>query len=848
MTRTFNDIIDTPRSEKITFVWIEPKERFLIWTLHSGAVYKRAVSHFVVNIQEGTTSLVEGSGASLSSGEWWFDAENGFVYIRTSDDSNPNTKDVVGTYRLFYSNSPLNLPFDLNSGTDVEYQGRLKSTSPITKQLDDEQIGVALESNTTISLENTDGHFDEFYDTLFFENKTVKIYAWSPLVPLSEKQLLFNGTIQDKSFSTSQVQFKCKDFIYKLREPVGLNLFSSSDGSVPDSFINTPKRRIYGKFDNLDCVPVSAILDGFNLTGTVAGTSESATLTGTGTSFLDECSPGDKLIIDLTTEIIELEIDSVDSDTQLTMTENVTTSFADQTVKDQPIRPFRKKNRTWYIANHKLRAPSTTVDVGTQPNRFSVLDGSDILSGDLIEVDGQEAFVKRINNGDIVLKSNLGNGTPSNGDTVTKSPVSNAYINENEAFINRDWTITNTTTKAEIVFKNDAEFNIAKPRSIIGSITFANGSRTVNASGVDFTNFVETRDWIRSDDINHATWYEILSVSETSLELRVAYAGNNNTGSAEIKNPNLINDGSLITVNCVGLERSGVWIKTASDAVKDMIEQDAGLTNTNAASFTQSDLEAPYTLSLAIPERLQDDKPIIRDVITKINKSVFGSLVTNSSEELVYNVLTTEKPESLAAIKDHDIVGEITVQSKNDIVRKVNLKYRQFIDRFTGESAFNLSEQTSDFVDTYIENKAELDVTAYLYETADADQIAQRYLLYSSLSSSTVKVRGKYKFILNNLNDKLWLNLDRLYKRFGGRDRQKIGIISKITKNGENVDVEFNDLGNLFNRVNCIAPNTANDFTSATNDEKIKDAYICDDSLEVPSTASDQELGQNLIG
>lgn len=844
---TFAELANKPTSEKVTLVWVEPKERFLVWTLDSGYVYKRDVSYFVVDILEGTTSLTQGSSSSLSSGQWWYDAENGTVYIRTSDDSNPNTKDVVGTYRLFYSNSPLNLPYDLSSGPDVEYQGRLKSTSPITQQLDEEQIGVALESNTSITLENTDGHFDEFYDVLFFENKAVKVYAWSPVLPLSEKQLLFDGTIQDKSFSTSQVQFKCKDFMYQLREPVNLNLFSSSDGSVPDSFINTPKRRIYGKFDNLDCVPVSAVLDGFNLTGTVAGSVDSAVLTGTGTSFLDECSPGDKITITLSTEILEYDIASVDSDTQITLSENVTIAFTGQTVKNKPTRPYRKKNRTWYIANHKLRAPSTTIATGSQPNRFTLTDPTDFETDDLIEIDGEEAYIKRISGSNVVLESNLGSGTPSGGETVTKNPLYKAFIGTNEAFLNRDWTVTNTTSKAEIVFENDAEFNIAKPKSIPGSVTFTGSSRNVTATGVNFLDYVETRDWIRSDDITHTTWYEILSVAETTIVLRTAYAGSNNTGSAEVKNPELIDDDSLITVNCIGLERSSAWIKTASDVVKDLVEQDAGLSNTNAASFTQSDLDAPYTLSLAIPESLKGSVPIIRDVITKINKSVFGSLVTNSSQELVYNVLAPHKDEGIAAIKDDDVIGEIKVQSRNDIIRKVNLKYRQFIDRFTGEQAFKLATETSDFVDTYISSKAELDLVAYLYDDDAATEIAQRYLFYNSLSSSTLSIESGYRFMLNNLNDKLWLQFDRLYKRFGNRDRKKIGLINKITKNGERVSVEINDLSNIFNRSANVADDSSNEFTSATDDEKAVIGFICDDSLSVPDTTSDQELGQNII-
>jgi hypothetical protein len=193
------------------------------------------------------------------------------------------------------------------------------------------------------------------------------------------------------------------------------------------------------------------------------------------------------------------------------------------------------------------------------------------------------------------------------------------------------------------------------------------------------------------------------------------------------------------------------------------------------------------------------------------------------------------------------VIGEIKVQSRNDVIRKVNLKYRPFVDRFTKESAFKLSEQTSDFVDTYIGNKSELELTAYLYETDDADEIAQRYLFYNSLSSSTLSIQSGYKFMLNNLNDKLWLQFDRLYKRFGNRDRKKIGLINKITKNGERVSVEITDLGNIFTRSANIADDSSNDFSSATDDEKVINGYVTDDSLEVPNTSSDRELGQNII-
>ncbi|NIN00252.1 MAG: hypothetical protein GTO24_19895, partial [candidate division Zixibacteria bacterium] len=68
------------------------------------------------------------------------------------------------------------------------------------------------------------------------------------------------------------------------------------------------------------------------------------------------------------------------------------------------------------------------------------------------------------------------------------------------------------------------------------------------------------------------------------------------------------------------------------------------------------------------------------------------------------------------------------------------------------------------------------------------------------------------------------------------------------TKNGSATQVEFNDLSNIFNRVPAIAPDTANDFSGASENELIKYGYIVDNTLEVPDTSSEKELGANIIG
>lgn len=847
MTNVYSDYANKTRSSKLVLCHLEATQRATVFANPSGNTYTKSVSYFVIDVLEDGTSLTEASSSSVTTGEWYFDALTNTLYLNCSDDANPNTHTIRIKYRLFFSNRPIDLPYDLSSGDDVHYHGLLKSNSPIKRELDDEQIGIMLETSTNINFENTHGYFDDFYDVLIFENQAVQIYSWSEILPLSEKKKLFDGVIQNKSFTTSQVSFSCKDFTYTLREPISYTNFSSSDGDVPERYLNTPKRRLFGQFKQLQCVPTDATLDGFNLTGTVLGAVDSSTITGTGTSFLSELSPQDEIIYTTTNETKKYTILSVESDTSATLSETLDASIPNASVKVKPFRPYRGKNRNWHIAGHKLRSPSTTVSAATQANRFTASDVSDLFAGDLIKVDGENAFIKRISGSNIVLTANLQAGIPSVSDTIVKNPISKVYINGSEVFIDRDWTVSNGANDAILQIDSLAEFNVAPIQNIPVNLTFTNSSRSVTVSGLDFRTEVQTRDWIRSDDVSHTTWYEVLEVKENEILLRTAYAGGNTTTNAQKKNVSLLDDDAIVTVNCVGQERSSAWVKTASDAVKDLLENDAGLSNINTSSFTDADADSPYTLSYAIPSRIGGSIKSIKDVISDINKSVFGSLVIDGDFNLKYQILTPEKPTDLEALKDDDIVGDFSVRSRNEIVRKVNAKYSPFVDKFTGEDSFELYEFTSELVDDLIGLKSEMDILLHLFNASEAQEMAQRYALYNSLSQSTVTLKGKLNLALNVLNDKIWLNLDRLYKRFGNQDRRKIGIINAISNDGENVTIRINDLGNSFSRGAVVSESTASDFSSATDDEKILSSYITDATTLTPDTTSDKELYQNLI-
>jgi len=850
MTRNYNDFASKTRSSKLVLCHVEPVQRVSVFTNTAGNIYKKAVNHVVISVTEDGTNLTEASSASVTTGEWYYDNLTGELYINCADDLDPKTHTIKLTYRLFFSNRSIDLPYDLASGFEVHYDGRVLSNSPIRKELDEEQIGVVLETATTIKLENTDGYFDDLYDVLIFENKDIKIYSWSEIIPLSENQKLFDGQIQNKTFSETSIGFSCKDFTYKLREPVSHENFDVSDGTIPEQYLYTPKRRLFGQLKQLQCVPIDSTLSGFPLTGTMTVVESSKTIvTGVGTSFLSEASPKDELIYTRNNIEYRGAIATVDSDTQITMDDDYPISFENSSAVINPKVPYRKKNRRWHIAGHKLRAPSATIDATEQANRFSVDDASEFFAGDLVTVNDEAAVIRRVSGNNIVLRTNLQAGEPSVSELLEKNPVSKVYANGREAIIYRDYEIENNTNDAVLVFGDDFEFNIAPINSLTTSLTFTNGSRTINVSSGDPRGEISVRDWIQSGNISHQTWYEVLRVTENQVFIRTAYIGSTGTSTGKVRNVNVVDDDTIVTVDCVGQDRSNKWIKTASDAVLDLIENDSSLSNIDTASFSQAAIDSSAVLSYVTPKKIGGKASTVRNVITDINKSVFGSLVLDNSFNLSYKVLTSEKPITLSEINDDDLASRSVISTtRNKIIRKVNASYSFFTDRFTGEDAFELYEYTNEFVDDFIGVTEELDVDIYLFNESDAETIAQRYALYNSLSQSIITVSGKLNLANFTLNDVVWIGLDRIYKRFGNQDRRKVGIINKITNDGTNVTLRINDLGNSINRISNISANDSSDFTTSTSGDRILYNYIVDNETLTPDASSDNEMYTNQIG
>lgn len=820
-------------SEKITLVTCEAVERLKLFNV-SGANFTREVDYFVVGVKDAGTIITS----------WTFNPLTKILTILGGAD--PKTRDISVTYRFFFSTTPINLPYDLVSGEVVEWLPYVSSIGGIGQQLDEEQLGIVLESQSSVTFANS-MFFDNIFDTLIWENKNVKFYSLLSNVPASEKVLLFDGVVESKSFNETSVNFRVKDFAYKLKNQVRTGLFSESDGIIIPSIMGTPKRRVYGKVDNLKCVSLDAILGGYLLDGTVSASSGSNVLTGVGTSFLSQVSQGDELVFTVASQEKKVAVESIQSNTSLTLGKLIDFSVSSSTVTIIPAISTRHKNRVWHISGHKLRNPITSITSVVTSSLFLVNSVIDLFPGDEILVNNIPTTIRRISGNYIVTSTNIV-PTPSNGDEVERRPVSAVYFGHRKLEFSRDYTITNLTNNSGIIFNSLAEFNITEEVRPANSFVFTNGSRSVTTSAVlDLRAILKPRDWIRSSNIAKPTWYEILQVSEQSLDLRVPFSDSTATELAYIKNIEYIDENSLITVNTMGMEFGGTWIKTPADAVRNMLLNDAEFASVNESSFTQANADADYILSLAIPENIGQQYPLVRDVITQINESVMGSLYGTSSTGVSYGILSTTKPGTMELIEDHDILG-FSVQTNQKIINSAKIKYRPYIDIYTGENAFKLAEATSSFVDKLIGIKSLAEKTSYLYEDDKALIIAQRLCLVKSLSNAIITIKSKMNLAQVSVNDRLYISLDRLFKRFGGTQKKRVCIVSGTKNDGLSCEVTLTDLGNMFNRVMSISPNYTVAYSLSTEDDRMKWAYVLDNNTETADPASDIGLSSNIIG
>jgi hypothetical protein len=831
------DFANKTSSQKVVLAHLEAVERVKTFTLDG--VYKKTMPFFVVGVRDGSIILEKGVGPD----EWEYDPLTSILSINSATD--PVERKITVVYRLFLANIPFNLPFDLNLGADVEYLPLITTIGQLKFAIDYEQTGIALETNSSISLENSDGFWDEIFDTLIFENQRISFYSWSPSIPITEARKIYSGVIKDKSFDDSRVSFSIVDDVYQLRKPLNLGTFTEADGTLLRSDLGKSKKRIYGRANNVRLVGLDRVLDGYPLSQAVTGLSGANTITGG--NFFQEVSVGDEIVVGENRYSIEDM-----NNTTLTLSSEIEQSFSGATAKIRPAVPYRRKNRLFHVCGHDLHLYSESVTLAVTLNRFRVNNVNGLSAGDIL-LFGNTALtrrIRRVSGNEIVLEQSLPI-LPAVGENVQRVNLLSATAFDRELVISRDVGLFGVGD-VKIEINNLAEFNIADTIGVGFQMTFTNGSREITTTAdVDLNSLFVVRDWIISNDSGHQVWYEIYKVEERSIFVRIPYAGTTQTLLCRRKNPRYIDDSTLITASIIG--KGAViaeldptvpleWLKTPAQAVRDILQEDAVLNNLALDSFIEAQEDCPYTLSLVI------DKPLkVRDAVNLINGSCFGSLYQDQDLNFAYKILNSDKVDDLEELGDDDILSFRAI-TKNQIVSDLSLSYSPFVDIFSESDTTEFIELSNDFVKETSGISEEIAKTAYLFNESEAETIGERFLFFRSLTQNIIEVKSKLNLAIKSINDKLYVDLDRLFKRYGSKNRKKIGIINSIQKNESGTTVQFNDLSGVFTRVPAIAPNDTPDYDSASDEDIAKYGFIVDNDSETPDPLSEKELGNNLIG
>ena len=485
--KTYTEYSDTPTTEKITLAHVHCKNRVYGFTqVDSSDVYVIETDHLVVGCQDGMNSLESvSSPGEVTSGKFHFDVQSSSLYVYSTNGfiDSADDPEIIPTYRLFYADTPINLSWDLSDNSEeVYYEPRLQASPGFKSKVDNSQMGISVTGSGTLKLNNGDLYFKDLYDLLIFENMDISIFSHHRSLNPSQAKPIYKGAITEKTYSSTHVSFKVKDVISSLEAEIDLGKFSeiSDDINISPSVGTYVKRRLYGFFEKLRCQSVDMLYDAntdseaYPLTSTVSGSLGSNILIGE--NFLSELSPEDSLLFGDD----QYNIDSVISDTELSLSSELDKAVNNANALIVPTKPWSNTNRKFLICGHDLHNISTTVTAVIERNRVYVASTVGFKENDYVDVNGQYVAIKRISGNKFIFRQNL-LSLPAVGTSITKEKIQKVIVKYPErkykdiTLVRGDYSVTETSEGSYLNIEEDAEKNATLPRMASGDFFFVKG-------------------------------------------------------------------------------------------------------------------------------------------------------------------------------------------------------------------------------------------------------------------------------------------------------------------------------------------------------------------------------------
>jgi len=254
----YADKVDNENIESNYLIVLSPRRKVSSWILDSGSTYTASYTlGHVSGASVDGVALTEASSSALTSGQFFFDFETETVYVRLSDDSDPNNAFVVLTYELYigtFDASVGRIPTDQNSR--AVYFEPLVTKSPSLKQsAKDVLYGYLPVQTFSFSASNQTHFFNEHISDSSFNQAEIKVYHWldTPLVYTNIKKVL-SGLIGGINYTDKQVSITGFDRVdildreFRTDASVAGSFYSTTDfPNVNPASIGKPISYIYGR-------------------------------------------------------------------------------------------------------------------------------------------------------------------------------------------------------------------------------------------------------------------------------------------------------------------------------------------------------------------------------------------------------------------------------------------------------------------------------------------------------------------------------------------------------------------------------------------------------------------------
>ncbi len=415
------------------------------------------------------------------------------------------------------------MPHDLNNGFEVYFEPGIKSTSSFGVELDTINEGLsAIEGSGSISFFVND-FWKQNFDKITFDNQFVKLYSWTTGLRPNEAKLIFTGIVESKAFNSEAVSFKVKDLLYKLRTSFNLSDIATLGLRNNPSLDTAKQRMVYGKVKGFLPVNVDSLLNGsYPIKGTVSLFNGSNQVVGTGTSFKNQLVPNDKLRING----VDYTVQSVTSDYNATLTANyVGVNIGPINAEVVPVISKSYYNRQWIVSGHALNEPETIIRAGSTTQVLFVDSTKDFFKDDVLCIDygtGTELVkVREVQNDTVISLAQTTTIVYPDGTRIYRPCVQNVKIDDISLVYGEDYSIDATTGLLQL--SEDAELNRAPVLEAKDRVTVTSGNSFFAGSGTKFTSYLKPGYLVRPQSTDD--WYQILSLTDTNIELTETYTG-----------------------------------------------------------------------------------------------------------------------------------------------------------------------------------------------------------------------------------------------------------------------------------------------------------------------------------